>query len=188
MKSDSDIHRRTRRTYWIISLVFGFLGVSLHILTLLYWERVLEPQLRSNAQSQANILAHSQSVKLADVLILDKLDKRLPALRETVDEVLLFSDPDTKTPFFLGLDLDLDYEVVAAPVGSLNITQGEKSCQDCFLSTVALYSPISDELIGIALFRVSNSFFQDILYLHTLLCLALFYSSYDASKISGLQG
>lgn len=52
--------------------------------------------------------------------------------------------------------------MVSAPVGSLNISQGKKNCRDCFLSTVALYSPVSDELIGIARFRLSNTFFQDL--------------------------
>lgn len=162
MKIDSDIQRKSRGTNWFITLVFIILGVSLFAMTMLYWNKVLEPRLKREAQSQANILAHSLAVRLAQVISSNQPGKLLPLLEETTNEVFLFADPQTSIPFLVGLDLDLDYEVIAAPVGSLNISKGERNCRECFLSTVALYSPASDELMGIARFRVNNAFFKDL--------------------------
>ncbi len=160
MKNSSDAHMRSRQTYFKVSLVFLLLAFCLQLIMWLYWDRTLEPRLRREADSQANVLAHSQAVKLAEVLSLDEPGKRLLVLTETLDEVLLFAEPETGTPFFLGIDLEVDYEAVSAPPGSLDLMRGEKHCRSCFISEVALYSPVSDELLGIARFRVSDSLFQ----------------------------
>lgn len=162
MSNDSDINNKTQRIYWIISLIFIVLGVSLQALTLLYWNRVIEPRLRLEAQSQANILASSQSEKLADALVSSRRDKRKTVLTETINEILLFSDPATYNPYFLGLDLDLDYDVISSQAGSLNLSLGKKRCEDCILSTNALFSPATDELIGVVNFRVNNFFFKNL--------------------------
>jgi len=139
--------------------VFLVLAVSLQALVWLYWNKILQPRLRREAASQANVLAHSQEVRLADA-ILDKTEQRLQGLRETIDEILLFTGPTSDEPLFLGIDLEIDYDVVAAPYGSLDLQHGARSCQSCFLSDVGLYSPLSDELMGIARFHVSDHLFR----------------------------
>jgi len=147
-------------TYVLVTLVFLILAGSLQALVWLYWDRILEPRLRSEAASQANVLAHSQAVRLADALITVETSKHTHVLSETIDEILLFTGPQTNAPLFLGLDLDIDYDVVSAPPGSLSLAHGAKHCENCFVSEVALYSPITDELLGIARFRVSDSLFR----------------------------
>jgi two-component system, sensor histidine kinase and response regulator len=158
MNNNSQTHTRTRRTYLIVSLVFVLLACCLQVLTWLYWSQILEPRLQREAASQANVLAHSQAVKLAEVLSLGT-PNRLQILRDTLNEILLFTEPDSNVPFFLGLDLELDYETVSAPSEIRDFSLGEKNCNNCFLSEVALYSPASDELLGIARFQVSNTLF-----------------------------
>lgn len=160
MKNKPDANIRVRRTYIYVGLAFLVLVISLQTLIWLYWDNILEPRLRRGAESQANVLAHSQAVRLADALIEEEADQRLQGLHEAIDEVLLFSGPESDEPLFLGLDLEIDYDVVSAPPGSLNVNHGVTQCRNCFVSEVALYSPFSDELIGIARFRVSDSFFQ----------------------------
>ncbi len=77
---------------------------------------------------------------------------------------LLASDADieskTGKPFFQGIDLSIDYDVISAAPGSQDLQRGNTAFRDCFLSEVALYSPNSDELTGIARFRVSDFFFK----------------------------
>ena len=76
MKNSSDAHMRSRQTYFKVSLVFLLLAFCLQLIMWLYWDRTLEPRLRREADSQANVLAHSQAVKLAEVLSLDEPGKR----------------------------------------------------------------------------------------------------------------
>jgi two-component system sensor histidine kinase/response regulator len=161
MKNKPNAHNRARWTTLYVSLVFLVLAVSLHALVWLYWSKVLEPRLQREAASQANVLAHSQAVRLADA-VLDKTQQYRRGLHETIDEVLLFTGSASDEPLFLGLDLEIDYDVVSARPGSLDLSSGVKSCRDCFLSEVGLYSPLSDELIGIARFRVSDRLFRNL--------------------------
>ncbi len=161
MKNKPNVNFRNRRTAIYVSVLFLVLAVSLQTLVWLYWNKILEPRLRREAASQANVLAHSQATRLADAL-LDESQQHLRGLRETIDEILLFTGPVSDEPVFLGLDLEIDYDVVAAIPGSLNLQNGADRCQGCFLSEVGLYSPISDELIGIARFRVSDRLYRNL--------------------------
>jgi two-component system sensor histidine kinase/response regulator len=161
MKNKPNPNFRTRRTTLYVSLVFLVLAVCLQTLVWLYWNKILEPRLRHEAAYQANVLAHSQAVRLADA-ILDKSQQHVRDLHGTIDEILLFTGSASDDPLFLGLDLEIDYDVVAALPGSLDIHSGEKICQGCFISEVGLYSPASDELIGIARFHVSDRLFRNL--------------------------
>ena len=158
MQKKTDGNIRTRQTYLNISIVFIVLIITLQVLVWLYWERILEPRLLRETTSQANVLAHSQAIKLEDAMSETNSEKRFQTIGEAIDEILLFTDPESDAPYFLGLEIEVDYEVISAPLGSLDITRGTTHCQNCFLSKVALFSPISDELIGIARFNVSDSF------------------------------
>ncbi|MCP4451733.1 MAG: hypothetical protein GY809_09750, partial [Planctomycetes bacterium] len=79
---------------------------------------------------------------------------------DAMDNILLFSDPLSKTPFFLGVGLSVDYGSVSAQSGSLDLQRGEAACSNCFLIEAALYSPTTDELLGAAAIYVSDRFFQ----------------------------
>ncbi len=162
MKNKPESGIRGYGTYVIVSLAFLALLGSLQALIWLYWDTVLEPRLRREAASQADVLAHSQAARLADALVVADPVQRLQSLRETIAEALLFTGPQTNQPLFLGLSLEIDYDVVSAPAGSLNLVHGISYCSDCFLSEVALYSPRSDELLGIARFRVNNDLFRNL--------------------------
>lgn len=161
MKNKSSANSRARRTTLYVSLVFLVLVVGLQVLVWLYWDKILEPRLRRAAACQADVLAHSQAVQLADA-ILNKTQQRPQGLGETIDEMLLFTGSASDEPLFLGLDLEIDYDVVTAEPGSLDLHSGVINCRGCFLSEVGLYSPISDELIGIARFRVSDRLFRNL--------------------------
>jgi signal transduction histidine kinase/CheY-like chemotaxis protein len=161
MKIKPDANTRARRNTVYVSLVFLILAVSLQALVWLYWNKILEPRLRREAASQADVLAHAQEIRLVDAILAGR-EQRLQTLNETMDEILLFTGPASDEPLFLGLDLEIDYAVVDAPGGSLDQHRGANSCHGCFLSEVGLYSPRSDELIGIARFRVSDRLYREL--------------------------
>ncbi len=161
MKNKFDANIRARRTTIYVGLVFLVLAISLQALVWLYWNKILEPRLWREAASQADVLAHSQEVRLVDA-ILGGPEQRLQVLAETIDEILLFTGPQSDEPLFLGLDLEIDYDVVAAARGSLDLKRGAPTCRNCLLSEVGLYSPRSDELIGIVRFRVSDRLFREL--------------------------
>ena len=93
--NNPDTNIKTRRTYIYVSIAFLVLALSLQVLMWLYWNRVLEPRLRLEAEYQANVLAHSQSVKLAEALNEENTEKRSQVITETLDEILLFTDLQT---------------------------------------------------------------------------------------------
>ena len=157
MRNNTDRVAKTQKTYVIVTLVFLVLAISLQVILWFYWVRMLEPRLLREAESQASVLAHAQSVMLEESLAETDPDKRLRKLESTIDEILLFTEPETSIPFYLGLEVEIDYEVIHAPWGSLNLERGVKKCNECFLSEVPLFSPVNDELMGIAKFRVGDS-------------------------------
>ena len=160
MKSNLPKHIWASRSSFKVSLLFALLACCLQVVNWFYWGRILEPRLRREAASQANVLAHSQAMKVAEVLASDTSEKRFQVLKETLNEVLLFTEPETGVHFFNGIELEVDYETIQAPYGSLDLNFGVKNCLNCFVSEVALYSPHSDELLGIAHFKVSNTLFK----------------------------
>jgi len=149
-----------RRSLIVITLVFTLLAIAIQGLMLLYWSSVLEPRLRLESDSQAKVLAQSQASILANTLTSATGEQRIEGLTAAINQALLLADPDTGTPFFMGIGLDIDYDTLPAAVDSLNLQYGVTECIQCFSVDVALYSNLTDELLGIAWFKVSDRFFQ----------------------------
>ncbi len=149
-----------RRSLIAITVVFTLLAIAVQGLMLLYWSSVLEPRLRLEADSQAKVLAQSQASILANTLTSATGEQRIQGLSSAINQALLLADPVTDTPFFMGIGLDIDYDTLPAAVDSLNLQYGVTECIQCFSVDVALYSNLTDELLGIAWFKVSDRFFQ----------------------------
>lgn len=160
MKGKPGVKYRPRRSYLYVGLIFFILIISLQGLLWLFWQTVLEPRLMKDATSQANVLAHSQAVKLAETIKNSSNSQLQQSLDEAINEILLLTDPETNASLFLGCELELDYDVVSAPHQSLDRVHGEPDHPDCFVSQVALFSTETDELLGIARFHVSGSFYK----------------------------
>lgn len=149
-----------RRSLIIITAVFTMLAIAVQGLMLLYWGSVLEPRLRHEADSQAKVLAQSQAGIIANALTSATGEQRKQQLKSAINQALLLADSDTGTPFFMGIGLEIDYDTLPAAVDSLNLHGGGSECFQCFSVDVALYSSSTDELLGIAWFKVSDRFFQ----------------------------
>ncbi|MFT4927795.1 MAG: two-component system sensor histidine kinase/response regulator [Phenylobacterium sp.] len=153
-----------RASAWLTS-TFVLLAVILELILAVYWSSDLVPRLKSQAINNAYLQAQSQALGLAQILSMPD-DAATPAqylmaqqLQGAFDRLLLLKDPLLDEAFFVGLSLEVDYDGVPAKLGSLDFTEGNIGCSACFATVVQLYSPQSDELLGLATFYVSDAFF-----------------------------
>jgi len=147
-----------RRPVIVVSAVFLLLAVAVAALMSVYWVSVLRPRLQTEAVSQADIVALSQANTIVNALRSADGSDRVRNLVTALDELLLLRDTQTKTPFFRSVELKIDYDVIRAEKGSLDLRRGA-SDEGGFRTEVALYDPQTFELIGVATFRVSDRFF-----------------------------
>jgi two-component system, sensor histidine kinase and response regulator len=145
---------------FLVASLFLLLAISLEILMSVYWYYVLNPRLLVEAESNAKILAESQAKIISSEL--SSISQLLTQndIDDLNDQVLVFIDPELKRPYFLGISLELDDEVLEIESASLDLSEGNLSCRHCFPVTTALYSPHSDELLGVANFMVSDVFYD----------------------------
>jgi len=148
-----------RPVFVVVTAIFLFLAIILCSLVALYWTLALEPRLRREAVSQAEILARSQSNFLSGALRAGEGSDRTRRVIAAIDELLLLSDPRSKTPYFQTIELRVDYDVVKADQGSLDLRRGVSDPHG-FRTEVPLLDPDTYELLGVATFHVSDGFFQ----------------------------
>ena len=148
------------RIFLQITLTFVFLTVMLGILISGYWYFLLKPRLHNEAMMAATLIGQAQAVTLTEIL--QSREDEIPTIEvlTAIDKILLSKDPITKTALVRAVALELDYDILANTKGSLDLTVGDITCTRCFVTPVPLYSPLTDELLGIARFHVSDSFFQ----------------------------
>ncbi len=147
------------RTPQGISAVFIILAISLQVSLALYWFQVLQPKLLEEAAADAKILAESQASQLLDALENAQIEGDNLILESQLDQLLLYQEPVTGLPFFKQIRLELDSEHFPE---SAQISRGETQCTNCFKVEVALYSPETFEILGIAHFLVSDEFFKSL--------------------------
>jgi signal transduction histidine kinase/CheY-like chemotaxis protein/HPt (histidine-containing phosphotransfer) domain-containing protein len=147
-----------RRPVLIVTAVFVLLAASVAALMSVYWLEVLRPRLHTEAVAQADIVARSQSNTIINALRSGDGNDRVRNVVTTLDELLLLRDTQTKSPFFRSVELKIDYDVVRAQRGSLDLRRGSND-EGGFRTEVALYDPQTFELMGVATFWVSDRFF-----------------------------
>ncbi len=142
----------------LISAIFLLLAATLAGVMAFYWIAVLRPRLQTEAVAQAEMVARSQTNTIISAIRSADGTQRVRNLVTALDELLLLQDAQTKTPFFRSVELKIDYEVIPAEKGTLDLRRGATD-EGGFRTEVALYDPQTFELIGVATFRVSDRFF-----------------------------
>ncbi|MGQ0800975.1 MAG: response regulator [Pseudomarimonas sp.] len=142
----------------VVILVFVLLAVILELGLVAYWNLLLEPRLRREAQLQAQVLAQAQAAPIAQSLSTEAEQDRLLRLDETIDAIMLLRDPVHETPFFGALKLRIDYSSLAATAGSLERDAGDVDATGFAVSS-ELYDPFGGGLVGVAHFVVNDRFF-----------------------------
>jgi two-component system sensor histidine kinase/response regulator len=150
------------RTFLAVTAIFVVLSLALAAVVTAYRIVVLEPRLRGEAVAQAEILARSQAGFLATALRETDADARARVVAAAIDELLLLRDPASNTAYFDAVALEVDYDVVAAPAGSLDLRKGEIDRPGGFPVEVAVYDPRTAELLANARIRVSDRFFEQL--------------------------
>jgi len=143
--------------------MFLFLTIGLEGLMAVYWTAVLEPQLTAKAAVTARALAQSHLPAIADALTQENAEtaETLKEIVNAVNKILLLRDPNTGSPFILGMEIEIDYTAVSAPEGELDLKRGLISPGNHFITEIPLYSKTTRELIGIARMYNSPEFFQN---------------------------
>ena len=150
-----------RRIPFLVTIAFAALAVIFEIALAVYWNALLEPRLRSNAEQHAQVLAQSQTAALADALSHARGPEREARLRATLDQMLLLRDASSKTPFFAGVGIELDYDALGgAPKGSLDRALANVPA-DAFRVDTEIYHSDTMELLGLAHFAVDANFYTD---------------------------
>ena len=147
-----------------LALVFALLGVTLTLLIAADWLWVLEPRLIADAESRSAALAQAQANTLAKILSGEPGEHMRGDLETAMDGLLLIKDPSSGTPFVLGIALSVDYDALPTAPGSLDISRGASRCDRCFVTDIPLYHQRKDTLVGIATFRSSPRFLQDLIH------------------------
>ena len=147
-----------RRVPFVVTVAFAVLAVLLESALAISWNVLLEPRLRREATQQAQVLAQSQAAILAEALSHSAGAERAQRLRAVLDQLLLLRDAQNQVPFFASIGLELDYEALQAPPGSLDQAQ-EKASDGAFRVDAELYHSDRGDLIGIAHFAVNSDFY-----------------------------
>lgn len=142
-------------TFFIL-LIALFLWSTEH-----FWQKNQLPRLYKAAETQAQVLAESQSAVLVATLERTPPDHLAQAIQETVQKMLIVEDPAIGERFIRQLSLQIDYSTVAAEVGSLDLREGE-NCAACFHSDILLTGGKGD-ILGVAGFKISGGYYQSLI-------------------------
>ena len=148
-----------RSLFAFVTAIFIALAVFFAGIVAVYWTNWLEPRLKAEATSQAEILGRSQANFVVAALKSGEGSERVRNVVGALDELLLLRDPRTNEPYFQSIALRVDYETVRAEPGSLDLRRVAND-DGGFPVEVALYDPESYELLGVANIRVSDRFFN----------------------------
>src|SRR6185369_3677299 len=108
----------------VVSAIFLLLAAAVAALMSIYWVVVLRPRLQTEAVAQADIVARSQANTIVNALRSGEGADRVRNLVTALDELLLLRDTQTKSPFFRSVELKIDYDVIRAEKGSLDLRRG----------------------------------------------------------------
>lgn len=148
----------TWRSHVLISLVFLLLFASFFISLGRYWQGTLQPRLYLAAETQAKILAQSQAAILMEAIEHSNPEQRAQKLYDAVQEIMIVEDPAIGGRIVIGLSLQIDYDLVEAVPGSLDLQEGKRNCEYCFYSAVPLIDH-AGELLGVVDIAISDQYF-----------------------------
>lgn len=145
-------------TQLLISVFFILLILLFFISNNIFWENTQVPRLKKAAETQAQILADSQSAKLTEML--QRQDLSVKELESTLKQMLIVEDPAIGERFIKHIALELDYSVIRAAPNSLDMQQGV-ACLSCFQSEVLL-TDREGNILGLASFAISGGYFDSL--------------------------
>jgi signal transduction histidine kinase/CheY-like chemotaxis protein/HPt (histidine-containing phosphotransfer) domain-containing protein len=157
--SDAE-ERRDARVALLVTLAFVALALAGLVMAVGVWTLVLQPRLVDAAAAHARQIAGGQAATLAEALPRTGGTVDAADLAAAMDRVLLSTDPAANEPYVRGLTVELD-EAIAPAGGATTFARGAADCAPpCAAVEMPLLAPGTDELLGVATFRVSGHFFD----------------------------
>ena len=145
-------------TQLLISVFFILLILLFFISNNIFWENTQVPRLKKAAETQAQILADSQSAKLNEII--QRNNGPIKELEDTLKQMLIVEDPAIGERFIKYIALELDYSEIDATPNSLDIQQGV-ACETCF-QTEVLLTDQDGNILGLASFAISGGYFDSL--------------------------
>jgi diguanylate cyclase (GGDEF)-like protein len=142
-----------------LALGFAVLGVLFAALITGYWLLVLEPGLRTDAESRTRALAQAQARSLEVLFGLELPRARLVAeLDARIDSLLLLRETRGGLPLIRRIEVEFDPELALLPPGQQRMVRGtpDAACRYCLEVMIPLYHPRHQQLIGLMRFTADN--------------------------------
>ncbi len=149
------------RSAMAIAAACAVLTVLLEGSLLAFWLFFLQPRLLDEASQQAEVMAQSQSVLLANALAQENIDSQQASMLQAIDQILLLRSVRRDAAFFLDVGLELDSDVVGRAALLLNRRAGDFGSEHQRVE-VELYDQDSAELLGVGTFVVNGEFHADL--------------------------
>lgn len=147
----------------ILPMIFAGLTLIFQGLLIVYWTGVAAPRIKYEAETVAKAMAQFQSYTIADVLTPREGHVAFNNVTKAMDIAILPTNPATGKPFIEGISLDVDPEAVGGiDVDRIFMSRGNTACEACYVTEIPLYAEDDRELLGIATFHMSMSFFRNL--------------------------
>ena len=138
-----------------VATVFLVLMLALATLSAFDWLLILEPRLRSEAETTARILAQANAENIQHLMSHGTNPPDTSAIRDALSKMLILRDTQTGESYFSAATMEF---VPPFELGSFSI--GNTACSDCFDNRIPLFDPVDGRLVGLLTIKVSPVFFQ----------------------------
>ncbi|HPR06742.1 MAG TPA: DUF3520 domain-containing protein [Denitromonas sp.] len=138
-----------------VATVFLVLMLALATLSALDWLLILEPRLRSEAETTARILAQANAENIQHLMSHGTNPPDTSAIRDALSKMLILEDTQTGESYFSAATMEF---TPPFELGSFSI--GDTACSDCFDNRIPLFDPVGGKLVGLLTIKVSPVFFQ----------------------------
>ncbi len=163
----SNFWKINSRAHLIVAGLFLSLAFITEVTLIGYWSFIIQPRLYDEAYSNAKILAESRSQLISQIFTIKEYEDSLEdhamlqhEIDTVFDQMMIFADPEFQQAYFLGIELEIDSSLFDFDLQQLNLSAGKTECGSCFEITSPLFSPLDDELIGVAHFKMNDFFYQ----------------------------
>lgn len=114
----------------------------------------------SKAKIEAKALVWSQELKFIDALDPANGEAKIDQIRGILIKTLLLNDINTGNYFISGVKLEVDYDLVKAREGTLDLEMGDIGGKDSIITKIPIYSRTTRELLGLATFYYKKGYIQ----------------------------
>lgn len=160
MSSNKNSKKALKRLDSRSSWLFIFIGIVIVLLSLANWNFELKPRLVNEAISNMQIMSASRAQSIEAQFQNIKRQSDYSVIFNTINELLLLNDPDSRQNLFIGVELEVDYDALPVKPDRLKISAGDTQCKQCIKTENPIYNRSTGELIAIIKIYANPVFYQ----------------------------